>query len=251
MQLRPQRLEDIPARLSDRGDFRVIRQLHGGHRNLAFLLRAPTGSVFVAKTTTRDENALAWAAKLQGQAARYGLEVPQYIQGPDGRYANGGLTLEPMHFGREAQPHELNLIRPALAKLRADTSGWPQRPGFLSATELLEKTAGGDVNLSLIPPKVVKACRMAWETLKGHKETVIHGDINKSNLLINPEGRPILLDWDEARRDSPLFDQASFRPNHPGLQYIRLAWEVASGWQREPDHAKFLAERLLAVHNAA
>lgn len=250
IQYRPQRLDDIPGRLIDRGAFSIIRQLHGGHRNQAFLVRAPNGAVYVAKTTCRSEKALAWAARLQGQAMRFGIEVPQYIQGPNGRYANGGLTLEPMFFGREAQENELALIRPALTKLKAVTSNWKQRPGFVSVAGLLSKVSGGDVDLSLMPDNVVKACRAAWEPLKGHRRSVIHGDINITNVLINPYGRPVLLDWDEARCDSPLFDLAPFRPNHPSLQHIRLAWEVASGWQREPDAARVLAKRLLATYHA-
>lgn len=241
-------LDDIPGRLLGYGTFSVIRELHGGHRNQAFLVRDLEGAVFVAKTTTRSEAALAWAADLQAEASRCGIIVPRYIQAVDGSYAPAGLTLEPMYFGREALESELSLVRPALTKLRAATKGWSQRPGFVSASDILAGKSGGDANLSILPKKVAQACRAAWKPLKGRAETVLHGDINISNVLIDVNGQVILLDWDEARCDSPLFDQASFHPNNPALQHIRLAWEVVCCWMREPEHAKFLADRLLTVH---
>jgi aminoglycoside phosphotransferase (APT) family kinase protein len=73
----------------------------------------------------------------------------------------------------------------------------------------------------------------------------VHGDLNSTNLLIGAAGQAILLDWDEARRDSPLFDTAVFRPRSPVLARARLAWEVATGWRLEPDYARALATRLL------
>ena len=65
-------------------------------------LPVAAGTRFVAKTTTRSEPALAWAAELQRQAVAVGLRLPAYIAAPDGRLAPGGMTLEPFVEGRAA-----------------------------------------------------------------------------------------------------------------------------------------------------
>lgn len=239
--------QDFPGRLAPHGDFKVLRQLEGGHRNLSLLVQRSDDALFVAKTTTRSDAALAWAARLQAQARQIGIETPVYIPAPNGTYTNNGLTLEPFVEGRPARAEDLASLRPSLARLRKATSNWPQRPGFASATALLSIETGGDVDLNLMPTHIAAACRAAWQKLAGRRETAIHGDLNPSNLLIGAGGQPILLDWDEARRDSPLFDLAALGYPSKVLAHAALAWEVAVGCQTEPAYAKSLAHRLLEL----
>ena len=98
-----------------------------------------------------------------------------------------------------------------------------------------------------MPEPLAASCRAAWAPLVGRRQTAIHGDLHSANLMLDTEGRPVLIDWDEARRDSPLFDLASIAtgPASPVLARARLAWEVAAGWRTEPTYAKALATRLL------
>jgi hypothetical protein len=241
----PKSLQDVSDRLQPRGDFEVLRRMEGGHRNLSFLVRNATGARCVAKTTTRCEEALAWAARVQVVAAGTGMGAPSYIPGPDGRYGIAGLTLEPFADGKYARKAELTRVRAPLARLRRITEGWPQRPGFASAAGLLDNPKGGDVDLTLLPTDVADACRTAWLPLRGRRETVVHGDINTTNVLIGPTGGLVLLDWDEARCDTPLFDMTPFCETSPLLVQARLAWEVAAGWRAEPAYARALATRLL------
>jgi len=244
-------IKHLSDSLAPWGGFEVLRRLDGGRRNLVFLVRGDGDRRLVAKTTTRSQAALAWAAALQQEARRAGIGAPCYIAAPDGRFAPGGLTLEPFADGRPATQAELWGLKPGLARLRARSGGWPQRPGFASVTELFAAGAGGDVDLTLMPKSVATACLAAWAPLLGRREAPIHGDLNSSNLLLGTDGKPVLLDWDEARRDSPLFDIAPFRPDLPILARARLAWEVAAGWRSEPGYAKALAERLLAQREEA
>lgn len=81
----------------------------------------------------------------------------------------------------------------------------------------------------------------------------MHRDLNPSNVVIGRNGRPVLLDWDEARRDSPLFDRAALMCDAAPAPLARapLAWEVASGWHTEPDYARRLVRCLLAEDAAA
>lgn len=242
------RLAEFGSRLEAWGSFRVLRRLDGGYRNLVFLVADLAGALFVAKTTERGGASLAWAARLQAEARRAGIVVPQYRRAPNGCLGAGGLTLEPFIEGRQATQADLVRLRPALARLRAATAGWAQRPGFASAADLLTRQRGGDIDLSRMPADLAAACRAAWAPLVGRRETAIHGDLNSSNLLIDKAGRLVLLDWDEARRDSPLFDHC-FAGTTPPPRLVRawVAWEVASGWNKEPAYAHALAARLLGV----
>jgi hypothetical protein len=43
----------------------------------------------------------------------------------------------------------------AVQRVHEVTVGWPQRPGFASAAQLLEHSAGGDVNLAAMPAVAV------------------------------------------------------------------------------------------------
>ena len=238
---------DIPGRLASRGHYTVVRRLEGGHRNLSFLVRDKAGTEFVAKTSRRCQQSVAWVVRLQREATKVGLNAPLYLQAPGGSYITGDMTLELMAHGRPATDGELSLVRPAMAVLRRATKNFDQRPGFRSAAQLLSESRSGDVDLGDMPANIVRACRMAWAPLKGRQEVAVHGDLNSTNLLIGPDGRPILIDWDEARRDAAVFDLAPFRPSAGRMAIARLAWEVAAGWRIEPIYAKALAVRLLQV----
>jgi aminoglycoside phosphotransferase (APT) family kinase protein len=80
---------------------------------------------------------------------------------------------------------------------------------------------------------------------------VVHGDLSLSNLLVTPEGRVALLDWDETKVDVSLFDEAALPDYEEGPGRIRgqralLAWEVAVSWHVEPEYAGRLAAELLS-----
>jgi hypothetical protein len=137
-------------------------------------------------------------------------------------------------------------VRVALARVHDLTRKWRQRPGFRSATGLLRATTGGYVRLDMMPPEVVRACRLAWRPLAGEPRSVIHGDPGGGNIRIAREGVG-LLDWDEARVDASLLDLAALRLGRlPGVAPARLAelrraldaWEAANGWLIEPAYAR-------------
>lgn len=71
---------------------------------------------------------------------------------------------------------------------------------------------------------------------------VIHGDPVGANALITPEGNCVLIDWDEARVDDPLFDLKLTE----GEERAALAWEIVVCWKPEPSYARELAEQMLA-----
>ena len=99
-----------------------------------------------------------------------------------------------------------------------------------------------------MPPDLVRACRAAWEPFADRPQSVVHGDLNPSNLLRTRDGGAALLDWDEARADGSWFDLRALEPGgargDAGAEQRALdAWEIAVCWLVEPDHARRLAAR--------
>lgn len=215
--------------------------LAGGNRHSVWLVDTPDGPA-VAKTTTRSEDQLRWLLPLQDAARAAGFRVPALIPAPDGRLGPGGTTLEPFVAGAPAEPRNLPALLPRLQAMHRATVHLPQRPGFASVRALPAAGRGGDVDLGAMPPDLAEACRDAWARLTG-AECAIHGDITPDNLLMTPEG-PALIDWDEARRDLPVFDTMACRTASPVQARARLAWEIAACWTVEPERARRLAAAL-------
>jgi Ser/Thr protein kinase RdoA (MazF antagonist) len=242
---------DLEGRLAPFGAFRHLCPLDGGRRNAAHLVERADGRRFVAKSTRRSEPALRWAVRLQAVARGAGLRVPRYLRADDGSHAPGGMTVEPFVDGLPSSEADLRALARPLARLRVATASWSQRPGFVAAADLAPGGAGGDIDLCAMPADLAQACLAAWRVLDGRRRCAVHGDINTTNLLVAPDGRLALLDWDEARIDSPLFDAAAIRQPPLALLQACVAWEVATGWLHEPAYARTLARRLTELASAA
>lgn len=91
--------------------------------------------------------------------------------------------------------------------------------------------------LTFMPAPLVATIRDAWNAVKSTERCVVHGDAGAGNAIITPAGDLVLIDWDEARVDAPLYDRGG------GVAAIRarLAWEIAPCWHREPGYARLLA----------
>lgn len=220
-----------------------LEPLSGGHRNHVWRTRGlPQDVVF--KSTTRSEAALNWLVSVQDVARHCGFVVPQMLQSANGLFADAGWTCETFVAGEIVPRDGLADVAALLADFHAQTQGWSQRPGFLSATGLFSHDRGGDVDLSQMPLDVVSLCRAAWRAVQDTVTCVVHGDLAPGNVLRLPNGRFALLDWDECRVDLPLFDTAPHLPKSEAETRAHLAWEVACSWQREPVYARDLTERL-------
>lgn len=135
------------------------------------------------------------------------------------------------------------------------TVGWPQRPGFATATDLLHRDRAGDVRLDLMPADAAAVVRAAWRPVLTGPTGVVHGDVGGGNILVDDD-RVTLLDWDESRVDVPWFDYA-FLPDEVevpspvarcDLVTAGLAWETATCWASEPQYA---ARRLAELRTRA
>ncbi len=203
----------------------VLRELHGGHRNRVFLVER-RGALFVAKTTRHSEASLRWLMPVLAVATRVGLAPPLLLQDGEGRFAPGGVTLEPFVAGRSGQLHELLALTPQIGRFHAALRGTRPRPARLAGRA---------------PQSHLGACRVARSRLPAAPLTVIHGDLNLANLFVTEKG-PSLIDWDEARVDHPAFDLPLRDPSAPVVR-ARHAREVIVGWHLEPTYARTLARR--------
>lgn len=205
--------------------------LPGGHRNT--VLRVGD---HVLKTTRRSEAAMEWLLPVAGLAANCGLNMPSPIRATSGVIVVEGWTCELFCPGTPTSPTD---IADRMVSFHHVAAGMPQRDGFLSARALLANATGGDIDLSVMPPDLVSKLRAAWTHLPD-TQTAIHSDLNARNILTANDGTVTLIDWDEARRDAPLFDTATWSGTPDSR--AALAWEVASCWQIEPARARQLAQ---------
>ena len=127
-------------------------------------------------------------------------------------------------------------------------TGWPQRPGWRSSTDLLHVETGTRIDLGAMPPEGVARCRAAWARLTGRQTCVVHGDPNPGNVRMTGD-RVALIDWDEAHVDVPDLDLV-LPHNAAGLDdgaydiaaQASAAWEAAVCWDDE-----FAVKRLAEV----
>jgi hypothetical protein len=218
-----------------------LSPLVGGHRHKAFRTIGLDQDL-VSKTTRRGPASIAWLAAVLSLAQESGLVVPQPIKSGNGHYVEDDWTCEPFIYGEPFQAADISRIGPQVSMFQNVTENIPQRPGFLSARDLLHHDFGGDIDLRAMPPDIVDSCRAAWFRIAEQPICVVHGDLNPSNLIWTMDRRPAVLDWDECRVDAALFDgyQAGLRTDDAARMAV-IAWEIACSWQLEPDYAGKLA----------
>lgn len=215
-----------------------VTPLPGGHRNT--VLRVAD---HVLKTTRRSEAAIAWLLPVVAALQDHGLKAPAPLRSTAGRLVVDGWTCERLHVGISAMPDRVIERWPDFAQ---GTPGTMQRDSFRSSTDLCYVAVGGDIDLSIMPDPLVAALRAAWARLDQTPRTVVHGDLNASNILTDPDGQISIIDWDEARVDHPAFDRAALGLGDAIENHAALAWEIACCWQIEPQRAQTLGAQFLA-----
>lgn len=230
-----------PQMLQAWGRLKVLGQLSGGHRNACFKV-AQNDRLFVAKTTRRSNAALAWLGPVQEFAQMAGFRVPRLIRSKGGNLSENGWTLEPFLQGHPAQQSETLQFTSLLRRFHQLGKNHIQRPTFVSAKDLLIQTVSGDVDLEDMPKEIVKKCRDAWGKLSDATPCTIHADFGAENILVMDGQAPALIDWDECRVDTPVFDFDADKGSE--ISKARLAWEIACCWEIEPRRARYLASLL-------
>ena len=237
--------DDLRLRLEPWGEVEVEADV-SGLRNRVWTIRL-RGEPCVARQNARSAEVLDWELDLLQALHGQGFVVPLPILTRSGERRVGGLVVLSFLEGREPEGRrDAALVGDELQRLHSLLPAWPQRPGFRTARELLTTDVGGDVDMSLLPPEDAELCRSAWRELPERDPTVIHGDPSPTNIRIDGS-RVGLLDWDEARIDSPLLDLGALPDaesaglTNDEFQRARrasVAWEVAVCWQIEDDYAR-------------
>lgn len=219
-----------------------IEALSGGVANDVWSVRVG-GTLAVARLGSRSDADLAWEAGLLQHLDHNGMSVPVPIPTRDGKlFADGLMVMRYVEGGPPETEADWRRVAEALRHLHRLTSGWPQRPGWCSSTDLLSATTGTKVDLTAMPSEGVARCRAAWARLAGRQTAVVHGDPNPRNIRINA-GRVAMIDWDEAHVDVPDLDLV-LPHNAAGLEgaahdiaaQASAAWEAAVCW--DDDYSK-------------
>ena len=229
-------------------DVARLDPLAGGVANDVWTVRVH-GHLAVARRGVRSDTDLAWETALLARLARAGLSVPVPIPTTDGRlFADGVVVMTYVEGEPPATAADWRRVAATLRRLHRLTPGWPQRPGWRSATDLLHAETGTKIDLSAMPPEGVARCRAAWARLVGRPSCVGHGDPNPRNIRLTAE-RVALIDWDEVHVDVADLDLV-LPHNAAGLEAAAhdraaqawAAWEAAVCW--DDAHA---VQRLAAV----
>ncbi|MHB1501233.1 MAG: phosphotransferase [Candidatus Dormibacteria bacterium] len=223
----------------------VLRKLSSGPRQQVWLGSA-RGQRFVIHRGSRSAASLDWELRLRSFLNSVGVKSPPVLPTNADRPRHGLVYVEEFISGRApGSKGEWASVASLVSRLHDRTRGYPQRPGFRSAAELLSSSRGGDIDLDRMPQEVVALVRRAWALLPPGPMAVIHSDLRPQNILIHKQ-TCFLLDWDEAHVDSPGLDLADLpspelRPasdlSPAGSELAALAWEVATCWLAEPDYA--------------
>ncbi len=157
-------------------DVARVELLAGGVVNEVWSVRV-NGQLAVARLGSRSDADLAWETDLLRQLDRQGLAVPVPIATPAGRLFADGLVVMSYVEGEPPETEaDWRRVADTLRQLHRLTQGWPQRPGWRSATDLLHAETGTKINLGAMPAEGVARCRAAWARLTGSPSCVIHSD---------------------------------------------------------------------------
>ncbi|MDJ1016892.1 MAG: phosphotransferase [Paracoccaceae bacterium] len=217
-----------PELLSAWGAGQVLHPLKGGARSRVWRVRVGRED-FAARNAGLNEPGARWQVQTQEMARRAGLHPPRLHPCADGRLSVGGWFLETWLDGVSGNAGDVAALAPSIRRFHRLTRGWRRRPDRSGA-------AGAYIpsNLLVATRKMFSACL----------RTAVHGDIHAGNVLRCADGRLALIDWDEARTDSPAVDEIAFSTPGAPRDLAHAAAETAACWSEEPARARAMARKV-------
>lgn len=176
------------ATLSAWGEVDLLAPASNGTRNTIWFARV-NGARCVIRRSTRSDAALNWELDTIDAVCAAGLGAPRVVPTIDGQPSLSKIVIQDHIDGSPPRTTEdWHGVRRFLAELHSRIRPERQRPGFATAIDLIELERGGDVDLTLMPERVVERCRAAWARLDGSATALIHGDPSRHNILITHDG---------------------------------------------------------------
>ena len=224
----------------------LLERASGGYVNEVHYARV-NGRDCVVRATNRAQDSLEWELDLLEEVRSHGLAAPVAVGTTDGhRQVDGVVVFRRLTGSHPSTTADWRAVADYLAKLHDLGTDRAQRPGFASAVELTDVASGSGIDLREMPPEAVAQCRAAWAGLANLPRTVVHGDPGDKNIFID-RGRVALIDWDEARVDTPWFDLAALPDDACPLtgrdrwiaRQAASAWEAALAWCSDREYAEW------------
>ncbi len=228
------------------GNVELVDRAGGGYVNEVWIGRL-AGELCVLRSSSRSPEALSWEIELLEELQERNFGAPTIIPTRDGRRWSGNVVaFRWVEGSRPSSAADWRRVRDYLVRLHGEFSDVAQRPGFRAAVDLVSDLTGGLVELSAMPDEAAARCRRAWSQLEGLPHSVVHGDPAAENVFIS-DSSVILIDWDEARVDTPWFDLAALPDEVCPLSGDDLriareaasAWEAAVSWQSDNEYARW------------
>lgn len=224
----------------------------GGHINEVHFVLVNGAECVVRATKRTGEAELAWELDLLADVNSHGLRAPSVLATTDGRrHVDGVVVYRRLTGGPPRTTADWEAVAAYLARVHALGLGRSQRSGFVSAADLVQADAGSGIDLREMPEEAAGRCRTAWGRLASLPRTVIHGDPGENNIFIEG-GDVALIDWDEARVDTPWFDLAALPDDACPLtgrdrwvaRQAASAWEAALAWSTDREYAEWRLDQV-------
>lgn len=247
-------LERVPGGYSkDTYRLRLARGIDG-HRNLILRRDLPFGP---------GENSVVEEFLLLNKLAEAGLRVPQpLLQEPEARYVGRPFLLFPQYPGKAvfgdwvADKQEQRRVCLQVAELMARLHSLdPHALGVVpqSAAVSPQETVRAYVRLwrdkwlrRRSHPSLILATAFDWLERNAPasvpRVSIIHGDINFRNTLIDQGELTVLLDWEFWHLGDPMEDLSYFRlvaEPYVAWDEIMAAYQAAGGMAYDPERAAF------------
>ncbi len=232
----------------------LVRPVQAASPGPAWLGRQGTERVLVRRSPRRLD-ALAWELDLLDHLAQVGLRVPAARPAGDGRRQVDGVVVSAWLDGREpTSAAEWDAVLAALARVHEATADWSQRPGAVTAVELLARRRTELADLDALPAEALGPVEAALEALAAAQDgerAVVHGAARATTVRM--VGSTVaLLGWDEARVDQPALDRAllTVPPSRAPRAVVRraaLAYRIAARWPHDEAEGRRLLSELLGT----